>query len=466
MSFANFINNAGLTSHEWQEKAYEFCFENETNEESYLGLKGGLIADEMGLGKTIVMVGLMSCNNLSSTLIILPNALVEQWNSQITSLYSKAGINKTVLIVHGTNVHKISEKKIDTADIVLTTYGTMSSMNSIISQRFTFKKWDRIIYDEAHHMRNSSTKTYECAIALNSDITWLLSGTPINNKVRDFWNIMKIVGVPKKFDTKDAENVRKLLANFVIKRTKKSVGLKIPDVVIHNISAPWLSEPERMMAYNINALINQCDPEDPECAEIPEQYYKLVSGDKIKLALMVKAKQSCICPKIIADNLTSVIADDGVTHSKITCVTNTIIANNNGRKKLVFCHFNDEINIINNILSDTYKVGIINGSVTGDERHNLVTSTSIDVLILQIQSCCEGLNLQQYSEIYFTSPSWNPSVEDQAIARAHRVGQTQTVDVYRFIMEAFNEKNGNIEHYSKIVQENKREIATNMYNDM
>jgi SNF2 family DNA or RNA helicase len=149
----------------------------------------------------------------------------------------------------------------------------------------------------------------------------------------------------------------------------------------------------------------------------------------------------------------------------MTHVTDLILKNNNGRKKLVFCHFNEEIRVMNDILSNDYTVGIINGSVSAVERNRLMTSCDIDVLLLQIQSCCEGLNLQQYSEIYFISPSWNPCVEDQAIARAHRVGQTQAIDVFRFTMEDFGDVE-NIETYSQCVQDSKREIANDMYNNM
>jgi hypothetical protein len=72
-----------------------------------------------------------------------------------------------------------------------------------------------------------------------------------------------------------------------------------------------------------------------------------------------------------------------------------------------------------------------------ERRQILAPDADIDVLILQIQTCCEGLNLQQFSEVYFVSPDWNPSVEDQAIARCHRFGQTEPVVVFRFIMAPF-----------------------------
>jgi SNF2 family DNA or RNA helicase len=69
------------------------------------------------------------------------------------------------------------------------------------------------------------------------------------------------------------------------------------------------------------------------------------------------------------------------------------------------------------------------------------------VLLLQIQVGCEGLNLQEFSEVYFLSPNWNPAIEDQAVARCHRIGQTQPVDIFRFSMEGFGRGSINIENY-------------------
>lgn len=480
LTFQNFVSSAGLVAHKWQQEAYDFCIKNEQATNPYLDMRGGLIADEMGLGKTIVMLGLCACNELKSTLIVLPNALVQQWHSQLTTFYEKAGINLSVLVIHGPKADKMTEKQISEADIVITTYGTMSSSNATILKRFSFKKWDRIIYDESHHMRNTSTNCYKAAITLESDIVWLVTGTPINNGVNDFWNIMQIIGLPDDFDRNSSKDVEELLANFVIKRTKKKVGLDIPGVTIYNEIVPWLSQEEKKVAYNIHNMIklqtekiNQEEhclrDEDAENSNdeyvVPECYRTLIKGKISKLAMMTRAKQSCTCPKMITDTFTSII-DGPITNSKISYVTDVILnKNNNGRKKLVFCHFNQEINSMYKILSKQYSVGIINGAVTGAERNTLMTSNNIDVLILQIQSCCEGLNLQQYSEIYFVSPSWNPCVEDQAIARAHRVGQTQSVDVYRFTMENFHDQ-VNIETYAKDVQDVKREIANEFYNLM
>jgi hypothetical protein len=80
----------------------------------------------------------------------------------------------------------------------------------------------------------------------------------------------------------------------------------------------------------------------------------------------------------------------------------------------------------------------LDGRTKENERRKILApDANVDVLILQIQTCCEGLNLQQFSEVYFVSPDWNPSIEDQAIARCHRFGQTGPVVVFRFVMAPF-----------------------------
>ena len=107
-TFNNFVSAAGLVTHAWQQEAFDFCINNEQAIAPYLGIKGGLIADEMGLGKTIVMLGLCACNEVSSTLIVLPTALIQQWKTQLNTFYEKAGIKQTVVVIHGPSSNKIT----------------------------------------------------------------------------------------------------------------------------------------------------------------------------------------------------------------------------------------------------------------------------------------------------------------------------------------------------------------------
>jgi superfamily II DNA or RNA helicase len=128
--------------------------------------------------------------------------------------------------------------------------------------------------------------------------------------------------------------------------------------------------------------------------------------------------------------------------SKISKVVRTILSRkDNGKRKIVFCHFRAEIDYLQERLTIAFPnlvVRYLDGRTRENERRQILApDAAIDVLILQIQTCCEGLNLQQFSEVYFVSPDWNPSVEDQAVARCHRFGQTEPVVVFRFVMAPF-----------------------------
>ena len=106
------------------------------------------------------------------------------------------------------------------------------------------------------------------------------------------------------------------------------------------------------------------------------------------------------------------------------------------------------------------RVAIFDGRLSHNERNGILQD-NYEALILQIQTGCEGLNLQDnYSEIYFISPHWNPTVEEQAIARCHRIGQTKPVIVYKFQMSAFSGNNKpTVENHMINVQNTKNKLA-------
>ena len=174
--------------------------------------------------------------------------------------------------------------------------------------------------------------------------------------------------------------------------------------------------------------------------------------------------------------------------SKINAIIDTLKkAKGNGRRKLVFAHYRGEIDILMERLK---KEGItcqaVDGRTKAKERKFAImkppSSREFDsvcktwlktenymfdkinaflapeVLIVQIQTACEGLNLQHFTDIYFTSPHWNPAVEDQAIARAHRIGQNTNVNVYKFTMKSLGPRSMSFEDYCCKIQDTKREI--------
>ncbi len=156
---------------------------------------------------------------------------------------------------------------------------------------------------------------------------------------------------------------------------------------------------------------------------------------------------------------------DGLNHnSKMNSVTNTILERkNNGNKKIIFANFKGEIDYLQEFLqSHGLAVGYIDGR-TPKRKRQYILRQELDVLILQIKTGNEGLNLQKYNEIYFVTPDWNPKLEEQAIARCHRIGQKKQVHVFKFVMRGFDdmEQTRTIEMYSESIQEQKRVIEQN-----
>lgn len=460
-----------------------------------LRVRGGLLADEMGLGKTIQMIGTMVCNPLKHTLIVLPRALVEQWEKAISRT-----TGHLALVYHGSSRFEKTEEDLRTAPIVITTYhhiadrvgaklakkkrssksssgsgqtaGATASASSSSSTELPPSllhkiTWDRIIYDEAHHLRNDGTAIGLGAKKLKANIRWLVTGTPIQNRKADFYSLCQHMGLPHAYYS-NSENLMDLVRGFIMKRTKKQVGIRLPELSTETCSVEWSSREEKELAENIHSLLEFSHIKKSQVDNI------IAKMDMPNLALLIRARQMCILPALADRRLhdyvvTGLIEDPDKTlggtsgTSKIDAVVNKILSRrNNGKGKLVFCHFRGEIDILKQRLTrEGLNVDTFDGRVKSKNRASILES-SCDVLLLQIQTACEGLNLQQYSEIYFVSPHWNPAIEDQAIARCHRIGQDKEVNVFRFTMAGFDEfgTTKTLDAYSASVQDIKRNVMT------
>lgn len=441
MEFNEFIKQAGLDSNKYQEDGVGWCVERE-NSEVYC--KGGLIADEMGLGKTILMIGTVVQNFKMSNLIVLPVVLLEQWSEQF-----KRTTGHSPLIYHGSVKKKTTCEMLKKAPVVLTTYGTMVS-DGKKEKNLQGVLWNRIIFDEAHHMRNKTALCYMSAMEIKSDVKWLITGTPIQNKISDLFSLFNILGISNKVYT-HTDELRNIMKTIVLKRTKKDVGIKLPAVHATRVRSMWNNANEQKLTEIVHDNINNVEP-------------------TMRLAMMLYERMMCVYPHLMNGANMKTIREMGIGkdfangtahHSKMDSVIDRIVERkDNGNRKIIFTSFRGEIDFIQkNLRQHGMIVEYIDGRITKRQRR-LIFNDVLDVLILQIKTGNEGLNLQEYNEVYFVTPDWNPQRENQAIARCHRIGQKKVVHVFRFVMDSFDEDNktSNIEMYTEKIQEDKLQI--------
>jgi SNF2 family DNA or RNA helicase len=317
-------------------------------------------------------------------------------------------------------------------------------------------KWGRVIFDEAHHLKGRNTQIFKSITSLRADIRWFVTGTPIQNSIHDLYSLCALLGIPSGYYA-DKNNIRAIVKHFVLKRTKQSVGLSLPPLTTKNIVVQWSNPAEMILSHSLHSGIgclnipggtvvagSALPDADTDIDPLAQDMSWFPEPSPVKIGRMIQAKQSCIYPRLACRKSVPQMppCEDENYSSKISKVVRTILSRkDNGKRKIVFCHFRGEIDYIQTRLTTAFPslvVRYLDGRTKENERRQILApDAAVDVLILQIQTCCEGLNLQQFSEVYFVSPDWNPSIEDQAIARCHRFGQTEPVVVFRFVMAAF-----------------------------
>lgn len=442
--FKKFLEKGKLQENEHQRTALEWCLQREKLQEH----QGGILADEMGLGKTIVMLALLLCNYQAKTLIVLPVVLLNQWRDKMEKT-----MGHEALVFYGKERKSIMDSELEKAPVIITSYNTLL-VDKKSDKRLLDKKWDRIIFDEAHYMRNPKSKIYTYVKKMNAKIRWMLTATPLQNKKGDFYAICRLLKFTLK-DILDENKDENFIETIMLRRTKQDVGLDNIKVHTKFENIGWSEiEQELGQEYHDGFHFSNLRREG-----------RSLPGHEI-LKQMLRAKQLCVQPSLVPE--ASFVTDT----SKIDNIINKIVERkDNGNRKIIFSHFRGEIDTLKSRLEEhQLSVASVDGR-TGKKQKRVILNSDYDVLLLQLKVGSEGLNLQQYNEIYFVSPSWNPFMEEQAVGRCNRIGQTKDVFVYRFTMNYLTpyeviedtEQGKNIEMYSYLLQNKKKQLFNQLF---
>ena len=448
-------------------------------------LKGGLLCDDAGMGKTIQMAALMYANVVDTTLIVVPVAVIHQWRDVMGCIFGSSNIYTHYSpnrIKHWDDL-KAARLGNTSKLIVLTTYGIVVNSSPKNDNLLFEHCWDRVILDEGQIIRNSKTRLFKKAVLLKRTHSWILSGTPIQNSARDIKNLFKFIT-----NHHLSESVPKLISRYLLRRTKDVMTGTTSELLNYsliNYKVPFRSRTEQEM-YNMihrDTLneYNNATPSDAYGIELLEKLLRLRQATlHINISLRVFRHKF---------NLTNV---SYITHQSSKLSKMGEVIDGVTGLSLIFCQYHSEMTEVGLELQNrgiTYES--YDGTMNHIQRRNVLNKfvdhsvsgpsgpsgpSTPSVLIIQIKAGGVGLNLQQFSNVFILSPDWNPSNEIQAIARAHRIGQTKKVNVYKFTVVSNPEYETNdfigipiriptIDEYILTIQKKKRTIMADLLKD-
>ncbi len=398
---------------------------------------GGILADDMGLGKTIQALSFMDhfcrTNGSLKALVVCPTTLIYNWENEIKKFTPEL----TYRIHHGSVRTRLVEEILD-HHITITTYGTLRSDIKLL----TSLKFDYVVLDESQAIKNPSSKVTKAASLLHATNRLCMSGTPLQNNTFDIFAQMNFLNpgmlgtmeffrnefaVPiDKFGEQDRkEHLKKILYPFILRRTKEQVAKDLPE---KQEMILWCEmEDEQRKIYD--AYRNEF--RDKILGTIQEQ--GIQRSQLTILQGLMKLRQICDSPAILNEE------EKFENHSiKLEELSREIVENIGDHKALVFSQFLGMLALIRAKLEELgIKYAYFDGSTSAPDREKAIQSFQNDeevrVFLISLKAGGVGLNLTAADYVYIVDPWWNPAVEQQAIDRTHRIGQTKNIFAYRMI---------------------------------
>jgi len=399
---------------------------------------GGCLADDMGLGKTIQALALLqkhkedteASGSKSTSLVIMPTSLIYNWMNE-----AKKFTPKLRLMVHTGTMRYKSPEVFGNYDVVITTYG-ISRIDIDLFKEFFF---DYVILDESQNIKNPSSKSFQSVRQLKSRFKLILSGTPVENSVNDLWTQMSFINpgllgiqqyfqnefvtpIEKKKDEDKARKLQALIKPFVLRRTKEQVATELPPKTETLLYCPMTEEQstvyEKVKSEYRNELLKSL--EDGTYAKTQIQ---VLQG-------LIKLRQIANHPSMVDAEYEG----DSGKFENVVHTLNTVLEG--GHKVLIFSQFVKQLTIYRNYFDEQrIPYDYLDGSTQnrGDIVKHFQEDKKTQVFLISIKAGGVGLNLTEADYVFILDPWWNPAVEQQAIDRTHRIGQTKNVFIYKFI---------------------------------
>ncbi|MCE5330808.1 MAG: DEAD/DEAH box helicase, partial [Bacteroidales bacterium] len=430
----------------YQHRGYSWMYRN-----SRIGF-GSIIADDMGLGKTLQVISILlkfkeenALNDKHRALVVVPTGLLTNWQTEIAKFAPSVSSH----IFHG----GARDIKLFDSDVMLTTYGVLRSDAELLKKH----KWLVMVIDEAQNIKNHDTAQSKAIKSIPANIRIAMSGTPVENRLTEFWSIMDFankgyLGNVKTFKADFADPIqvfndeqvvakfRKVTSPFMMRRMKsdKSIISDLPDKVEQNQFALLTKQQTALYEKTMQAAMEEIEGYSDSDGQ------SLFKRQGLVLQMILALKQICNHPTNFLKNGNFDPTISGKMELLFELLDSIIEA---GEKVLIFTQFREMGDLLERFITQRFgeRPMFYHGGCNVNQRQEMVErfqhNRADKIFILSLKAAGTGLNLTAASHVIHYDLWWNPAVENQATDRAYRIGQKKNVMVHRMITKnTFEEK--------------------------
>ncbi|MDR0866922.1 MAG: DEAD/DEAH box helicase [Planctomycetota bacterium] len=420
---------------------------------------GACLADDMGLGKTVQTLALLLHRAAAgAALIVAPTSVCFNWRSEAEKFAPDLQV-----VRFGDGDRAAMLKNAGKNAVVVCSYALLQQEEKLLAE----KEWATVVLDEAQAIKNAATKRSQAAMKLPAAFRLVTTGTPIENHLGELWNLFNflnrgLLGSHKKFQERFAapiegdndaaarERLKRLLKPFILRRLKTQVLTELPPrTEILKTLPPSPEEAAFYEAARRDAV--------EKLQNLPAARGAAGARHLRILAEIMRLRRACCHPRLVdpaSKIMSSKMAEFGAIVEELR---------ENGHRALVFSQFVDHLALAREYLDErriTYQY--LDGATPEKQRRKAVAAFQAgagDLFLISLKAGGQGLNLTAADYVIHLDPWWNPAAEDQASDRAHRIGQTRPVTIYRLVMQ------NTIEEKIVEMHRHKRRLAEGLLSD-